>query len=377
MRWINEEMLEDLVVGAAVLGAGGGGDPYIGKLLAREAIREYGPMKIVDVNEVPDDALVVSCAMIGAPSVLVEKLPRADEAVRCIEVLQSYLGRQITHTVSIEAGGLNSVTPFAVAGRLGIPIVDADGMGRAFPAVEMVTPTIYGKLASPLSLVDERGNTVFIEAVTNEWAENLARVCTVAMGCSALLASYPLTGHELKETMVAGTLSLAEDLGRVLRLTRASGGNPIQALLSRQHGFLLIEGKITDVQRKTERGWTLGEARIEGSGQYADSVLVLHFQNEHLIAMRDDQVAASVPDLIMALDQETGEPVTTEELRYGFRVSVIAMPCDLRWRTKKGLALSGPRKFGYDVDYVPIEELVAATVMAECGRQGALNVHER
>jgi hypothetical protein len=63
---------------------------------------------------------------------------------------------------------------------------------------------------------------------------------------------------------------------------------------------------------------------------------------------------ASVPDLICVLDTESGEPVTTETLRYGLRVSVVAAPCDSRWRSPEGLELAGPAYFGYDHDYVPV-----------------------
>ena len=54
------------------------------------------------------------------------------------------------------------------------------------------------------------------------------------------------------------------------------------------------------------------------------------------------------------LDTETGEPITTETLRYGQRVTVLGAPCDERWRTPEGLALVGPRYFGYDHEYEPI-----------------------
>ena len=58
------------------------------------------------------------------------------------------------------------------------------------------------------------------------------------------------------------------------------------------------------------------------------------------------------------LDAETGEPITTEGLRYGFRVAVVALPCDIRWRSEAGLRLVGPEYFGYDIPYLPIEERV-------------------
>ncbi|MGH3908834.1 MAG: DUF917 family protein, partial [Pseudonocardiaceae bacterium] len=60
VRRIGEDHLDDLAVGAAVLGTGGGGNPYLGALLAKREIREHGPVELVAVDEVPDDALVVA-----------------------------------------------------------------------------------------------------------------------------------------------------------------------------------------------------------------------------------------------------------------------------------------------------------------------------
>lgn len=73
------------------------------------------------------------------------------------------------------------------------------------------------------------------------------------------------------------------------------------------------------------------------------------------MAFRDGEIVATVPDLIIVLGQEGGEPIPAESIRYGFRVSVVGLPCDKRWRTKEGLALAGPREFGYDIDFVPVE----------------------
>ncbi len=355
MRRIDEEALEDLAVGAAILGTGGGGNPYVGKLLAGEAIRAHGPVAVVELEEVPDGALGAFSAMMGAPTVMVEKLPRGDETVRAFEALEEHLGRTITHVVPAEVGGINSTLPFLVAARRRLPLVDGDGMGRAFPEVQMVTPTIYGISATPMALADEKGNTAVIETIDNRWTERLARSLTVDMGCTALIALYPMSGRELKESLVPGTLRLAEELGRLVR-----EGRGIEGVLERLGGHRLFEGKVADVERRTIGGFTRGEARIDGTGADSGSRLAVGFQNEHLVAARDGEIVATVPDLIVVLDGETGEPITTEELRYGFRVAVVAAPCDPKWRTEPGLALVGPRYFGYDVDYVPIEERAAA-----------------
>ena len=77
MRLIDEEALERIAIGSTILGAGGGGDPYVGKLLARQEIRQYGPVQLVGLEELDDDAKICFVAGMGAPGVLVEKLPRA------------------------------------------------------------------------------------------------------------------------------------------------------------------------------------------------------------------------------------------------------------------------------------------------------------
>jgi DUF917 family protein len=360
MRLIHPENIEDIALGAAVLGTGGGGDPYIGKLMAIQTIREFGPVTLVAPAEIEDDSMVAMSAMMGAPTVMVEKLPNGREIVNAFLALQTYLGRPIDYAVSAEAGGLNSTTPFTVAARLGVPMVDADGMGRAFPELQMVTPTMYGVAATPMVIADDKGNSAVINGVSNHWTETLARTVTIDMGTSAMIALYPMTGRQLKESMVPGTLSKAEEIGRAIREARSRRQHPVEAVAGVTGGMVLFRGKVADVQRRTERGFARGEATIQGSDEHSGSQLTVHFQNEHLVANRDGHVVVSVPDLITMLDAETGHPVTTEGLRYGFRVVVLGIPCDAKWRTPAGLELVGPRYFGYDMEYVPVEERFAA-----------------
>ncbi len=356
MRLLHPENVEDIALGAAVLGTGGGGDPYIGKLMGIQAIREFGPVTLLDLDEIDDDALIVPTAMMGAPTVIVEKLPKGDEIIKAFHALESYLGQDITATMSAEAGGLNSVTPLTVAARLRIPMVDCDGMGRAFPELQMVTATLYGISSTPFAMGDEKGNSAILNTINNRWTETFSRSITIDMGCTALIACYATTGKELKEWAVPNTMTLVEEIGRTIREARSSNRNVVEAVKEVVGGFQVFKGKIVDVQRRTEKGFARGEAIIEGVDEYDTQTLKLQFQNENLVAIVDGEIMVSVPDLITLLDTETGEPITTEGLRYGFRVTVLGIPCNEKWRTPEGLDLVGPRYFGYDIDWVPVEE---------------------
>jgi uncharacterized protein len=361
MRQITPEALDDIARGAAVLGTGGGGDPYIGKLMAQGTLRRRGNVDLLDPLELDDEDIVIPSAMMGAPTVMVEKIPRGEEIVNAFRALQTYLGSKARATMSCEAGGLNSTTPFTVAAELKIPLVDADMMGRAFPELQMCTPTLYGVTATPMSIADEKGNAAVINTVSNRWTETLARTLTIDMGCSAMIAIYPMTGKQIKETCVLNTISLVERIGRTIREARERHVDPVEAVREATDGFLIWRGKVGDVERRTETGFARGEATISGVDAYEGRSLRIAFQNEFLVAQTDDEVLATTPDLITVLDDETGEPITTEGLRYGFRVSVLSMPGDRRWRTPEGLAVVGPGYFGYDIPYVPIEERVGAT----------------
>jgi DUF917 family protein len=341
---IDESAITDLARGAAVLGTGGGGDPYIGALLATQALREHGPVTVVSPDEVPDDALVLTVAMMGAPTVMVEKLPNLDEVVAPVNALAASLGRAVTHVACAEIGGVNSTIPVAAAATLGLPLLDADGMGRAFPELQMVLPTLYGITASPLAIADEKGNTGVLRTIDNTWTERIARVAAVEMGCSIMIAGFSMTGAQAREALVLNTLSESVRIGRGILAARRENEDPVARVVELLGGRELFAGKVVDVERATTTGFARGRARIDG----ADGSLTLLFQNEHLLAELDGRVLVTTPDLIMVLEHESGEPITTEGLRYGQRVRVLAAPSDERWHSPEALAMVGPGYFGYD-----------------------------
>ncbi len=356
MRYITEETLEKIAVGAAVLGTGGGGDPYIGKLMAREAIRKNGPVKLITLDELDDDALVVPVSGMGSPTVTIEKLPSEIEIITPLLKMQEVLGRKVDVIIPIEIGGINSMMPIAAAAMLGLPIIDADSMGRAFPEAQMVTFYLDGYETSPITICDEKGNSAVLYPKDALWAERLARALTIEMGGSCSITDYHLSGKQIKFSAVPDTMTLAENIGDILLDKSHSSKESIKKMLDELKGYKLFEGKITDIKRELSDGFTRGQASFTGINGYSGDYSIF-FQNEHLIAKKGEKSLCMTPDLIAVLDLETGFPVTTERMRYGARVIVVAFPCFEKWRTEKGIATVGPRYFGYDEDYIPIETL--------------------
>jgi DUF917 family protein len=354
---IEEETVADLALGATLLGTGGGGDPRVGALMAQAAIREHGPVQVLPPDAVGDDGLVVPVAMIGAPTVILERIPGGHEldlAMRGFERLQN---RPVIATMPIEAGGINSTIPLVLAARRGIPLVDADGMGRAFPEVQMVTLGAGGVRAWPLVLADESGNVVSVsEASDNASAERLARAAVVAMGGSAVVAHYALDGQQVRDWAVPHSVSLAIAIGRALKQARADGSDPVEAIAPICGARKLFTGQITDVARTTQAGFVRGQLSLKGLDADAGRRAEVDFQNENLIVRSEDTVLAAVPDLISLVEAESGQPLTTEGMRYGIRVHVIGIPSSPIWWRSEALPLVEPRAFGYDIDPIRMED---------------------
>jgi DUF917 family protein len=356
-RSIDVETLQDLAVGATVLGTGGGGDPYLGKLMARQAIEQYGSVRLVDADDLPTGGLVLPVAMMGAPTVLVEKIPNGAELEKVVRAVEGRLGREAAALMSVEAGGINSTIPIVAAAELGLPLLDADGMGRAFPEIPQCSMSVRGVSATPMALADEKGNLTLLETVDNAWTERLSRTATVAMGGSSIIALYSMTVGQATSSVISKTMSQAVSIGETIRTARSRGLDALDALLDLTSGRLLFRGKVVDVMRRTVEGFARGTARMEGLGDDTGSSLELEFQNEHLVALRDGEPVASVPDLITVLNADTHAPVTTEGISYGQRVEVVGMPCAPIWREPEALDVVGPGYFGYPFEYSPLEEV--------------------
>lgn len=357
--------LHDLARGAAFLGTGGGGDPYIGRLLLQQEMAVGRIPNIIDIDSIDDEALVAPVACMGAPTVMVERFPKIASIEKALKVLEKSLGRKLDALLCAEAGGVNCTLPLIAAARTGLPIIDADGMGRAFPELQMVTFNIYGCSASPVVMVDDYGSSIVIDTEgDNKKAEQYARTAVMAMRGSAQIALFPMTGAQVKKAAIRGSLSLAVDIGRAIGAAHRDRRDPVEALLDHfrarsDHRFckVLFTGKIVDVVRETRGGFAFGRAVLEGTGKQGGRCEI-DFQNENLLARHDDRIVAMVPDLISLVDAETAEPITTEGLKYGQRVKAIGVSVPPVMRTPEALAVFGPRAFGYSVDFVPIEAIL-------------------
>jgi Uncharacterized conserved protein len=168
---------------------------------------------------------------------------------------------------------------------------------------------------------------------------------------------YPMTGAQMKQYAVRDIVTRSQRLGEAIRTVKnCDGRSPEAHFLRSAEGYKLFKGKIADVLRETRDGFNFGKVILEGIGECKGQRACVEFQNENLTVSVEGKILATTPDLICLVDTETFVPVTTDALKYGKRVLAVGLKCYELWRSPEGLELVGPRYFGCDTDYIPLEE---------------------
>lgn len=360
-RTIATEELGPLATGAWILGAGGGGNPYHAFLNIRELYRQGTRVELMDPRALKDTDWVACVSNMGAPLVGEERLGDPRTAAKPVQMMEEFLGQRFRGVMSLEIGGGNAIQPLLVAAMMGLPVVDADCMGRAFPEAQMTSFAIGGLRCYPFCLADIRDNTVIIpRAASWKWMERISRKVCTEVGSIAATCKAPRTGKEVKEWGIHDTTTKAIRIGKTVRRARDTHEDPVEALLALEDGRRLFRGKIADIERRTTEGFLRGSAELEGLDDYRGHRFRLEFQNEFAIGVLDGAVTVMVPEIICVMDSISGEAVGTETLRYGQRVSVIALRAPAVLLSDRGLEHVGPRAFGYDLDFRSVFEASGA-----------------
>jgi DUF917 family protein len=266
--------------------------------------------------------------------------------------MEDYLGRPFRAIMSVEIGGSNALSSFLAGAILDRPVVNADAMGRAYPEAQMTSFAIGNLPMFPLSLVDIRDNEVIVtRAASWKWMERISRKVCTEVGSTAATCKAPRTGREVKDWGIHHTVTKATELGRAVIDARTRHDDPVKAVLDHEGGKQLFRGKVVDVVRETTGGFLRGKTVIEGIDADRGSRLELAFQNEWAVAFRNGEPVGMTPDLLCLLDTVSGGAIGTESVRYGQRVTVVALPAPEILTSPAGIAAVGPRAFGYNIDF--------------------------
>lgn len=366
----------DFIDGCLFMSTGGGGDPATGAAILEASLAEGLDIGWTDRALIDDETVTAmvygmgSIAPAGAGrdellrSLGVGATPRTElqgmqDAVR---VLSEHLGEPIGCLVVAELGAYNSPAPLAVAARLDIPAVDGDYSGRAVPEEMQSTPHIYGVASDPFACVDQWGNTAIVAKAANSYMlERVGRHLAMAGVTGTAVASTAVRGDQMKEILVPGTLTQCLEVGRACRLATKAGRDPVEAALEIVEGWRLFEGTVTGKCWEDSGGFMVGSLDIDGSGPSAGRTLRAWFKNEIHVTWLDGEPWVCSPDLVTLVDPSTGRGYTNTDIDVGDPVTAVGMRgLEVMRRPRALSSATGPAYFGFDIAYIPIEDLVSS-----------------
>lgn len=360
--------VEDFVRGCTFYGTGGGGLPENGIESLMNAINDGDEVGWVDISEIPDDSMSVCPFLMGSIA------PHTDESIKemrsygmndetslnkerermcnAIGELEEYTGKKYNVIVPIELAGANTSAAIAAGAKRGMVTIDGDYTGRAIPEIIQITYNYAGHSLTPVASVDEWGNTCIIKnSINPRTTEHIGKLISVAAFGMAGQAGMGLSGKEMKQCVIPGTLTECYNVGVLLREAKEAGEDAVKALVKKLDCYEIGRGKIVKKETEDKGGYYWGYTTVD-CGEFQ---LKYWFKNENHVLWKDGNPIITSPDLICAVDTDTWEPVPNPLSYEGQNIAIVALPCKPQQETTNLLT---PKYFGFDIDHQPLKTVV-------------------
>jgi DUF917 family protein len=358
---LSDDDIRDFTIGAGILGTGGGGDPTKGAELLLDDRKSGRRLRLAGIEELGDGSgVVVVPYLVGSIAQSRSQQDQVSDLIKiAVRTYESEFNVRVLGTVPTEVGGLNSAIALHAAAYIDIPMVDADMVGRAAPETCHTVLNIVGLPLIPAVVAAGPENVILLKNDMSpvEYESSIRNLSAKANGYVAVVDSA-CRPSAVQDILIRGTMSKALALGRMRRETVQKGQDPIPVIERELGGRLLFRGIVSDLSTRNEGGFLRGKVILSGTREWGGREFSSLIINEHIMAWSDGRPVVMPPDCLAFLTDE-GLPVMNNALEIGAQVNVLAWKSPALWRSEKGLELFGPRHFGLDYDYVPVENLAA------------------
>ncbi|MBA3536276.1 MAG: DUF917 domain-containing protein [Tatlockia sp.] len=366
----NEKEVDALLLGLAFMGTGGGGTIDMGKKLLMDALQSGKKIELVQLNELPDNALTICAYMMGSSSPMTEEKRQKMKSygltdikinnmqAAAVQLMEKFTDLKVDAIMPLELGAAATSGAISSAAWLGLPVIDADYMGRALPEISQTLPVIHGEKMLPLASVDRYQNEAIINHSSSyQMGERLGKSVASASFDLAGQAAFLLSVNKVKKVSLMNTISSAFKLGKIIQKSIESKEDVISAILSHFNGKskVLFKGNISKIDSYEQDGYFYGENHIKGNGEYTGNYYKIWFKNENILGWFNDKVDITSPDLIVIMDAKLGLPLLNGRILPNQEVLVIGIEAHNSLKTEKALKVLGPRHYNFDFNYQPMK----------------------
>jgi DUF917 family protein len=332
----------------------------------RRELRVISP-KLLDKNR----HVVFPVAFAGSAAIGGELIGSGAEFGAALANSQQLCDKQIAgkDTVLLAAcmAGASGLEALAAAAQTGLPILDADAMGRSLPQLRhAMSFHLAGSALSPISICGAaRNGTEFRPSAVKETSfEKIEQQVQTQLvqrhGGVAALCLPPLNADQVKDTgLCFGTISLAYNVGRAIVSARAAKQDPVRAAVAALGGKVLFAGSVAAVTPATGKRFAAGYITVKSenaANALQEAAVRVYHISENITVQNaaNNQYLATVPDAIAVLDADTGAGLSVDEYAFGQRVVVVVIPSHAAFRSGSLLHESSPRRLDKDLVVEPV-----------------------
>lgn len=346
MKQLTKEDLRYIVYGSGFYGGGGGGSMDEGLTLLENMIKEdpNPVLNMCSIEEMEDDPNILStmAAAMGSPVETKGKTFQSEaiNAIRGMAEEAEYRGGQLKYIYSGEMGGGNTLLPLYAAWKLGMPILDVDGNGRAVPAMNTSLAPIHDVATSPFLLASEKGDRLVVrtkDPMDSASCETIARYMCIAYDQGIGFSAWLMNKEDHLRGGAAGQMTRAIQVGNALSESTPDTVIPRLEQIFRENGeafkTVIADGTITDIQITAEGGFDTGFTTIRDNAD--GKVYTVVCQNENLFVKdQTGKVIITIPSIIallnMGLETEV-RALSNSETTVGQKVALILTEADEKW----------------------------------------------
>lgn len=345
-RILKKQDILEMIYGACLMGGGGGGSLDNAIQILDEIESKQGiAIKMISVDEMEKGCYAGTCGGMGSPLKFKERgancLAEPISAYRELERIGYAMNRKVYYIMALEYGAVNTVLPFMVAVSCGVPLIDADGTGRAVPSIQTLLYGINDVPIAPFVMTDSDENITITypdnclnAAYLDVVGRHMCMASNMVMGVAFAICS----AEDVKTKLAPGAYSHAQDVGKAILKAKASKTDVMDELKKVTKCKEFFRGKLTKFEADSKGGWDFGAVHFEGIGKDKNKKFRIDYQNESLVVWEEKKALMTVPDIICAINLDTGDPLSNADFREGMNILALGIPVYDNWfKTERGL----------------------------------------
>ena len=307
-------------------------------------LERNGPVSLRRAEALDPETTCAAVCVLGSGSALADLPPSGNEFALAIRQIEQLTGSTFGAIYPLAAATVSAIVPVVAASQLGVPLIDADGMGRTFALIHHTAMHLAGVPVTPLVAHGPTGESVLVQTRDGPRADRLLRGSVDALGGWAAVAAYPTTAGVLRRAALPGTVSRLINVGRVL-LQYAESDQLLVRLAAVVGARRIGRGRIVELEHLSRpTDWTIpahpSSLVIEEIGGLRRQ-LRIELRSEIVAVFADGELVAAAPDLLCLFDAARGVLATLDSLEPGDLVDVLATPADAIWYSPEGMAMVG------------------------------------